>query len=245
MKNTTDYSKMIDLLKSLTGAKSIHQVFNDCIEMYALSIQNVFTTDEAFAENERKYMEYAEKYTIDELVTIRMIFSEIISQLEINPFQNLLGELYMNLGFGSKALKQTFTPFSVAYLMAKLAFDKEQVDKEISENGYFTLLEPSAGSAVNVIAFCKVFQEHGYNFQTQCVAVCQELHRLSALMSYVTLSLIGCPAIIKVGDTLSNPYTHYLEECAKGSEIWTTAMFYVQNFHDKFTRNKMIKEDKL
>lgn len=238
MKNSIDFNKLVDLFKSLTGAKSMRQVFDDCVGMYALSIQNVFTTEDVFIQNEKKYKEYAENYSKDELVIIKNILSEIISQLEYNSFQDLFGELYMNLGLSSKTLKQTFTPFDVAYLMAKLSFDKGQVDKEISKNGYFTLLEPSVGSGVNVIAFCKVFQEHGYNFQTQCVVVCQELHRLSAMMSYITLSLIGCLAIIKVGDTLSDPYTHYLDECAKSSEIWTTAMFHLQNFHNRFTCNK-------
>lgn len=76
MKNSTDFNKLVDLFKSLTGAKSMRQVFDDCVGMYALSIQNVFTTEDVFIQNEKKYKEYAENYSKDELVIIKNILSE-------------------------------------------------------------------------------------------------------------------------------------------------------------------------
>ena len=71
------------------------------------------------------------------------------------------------------------------------------------------------------------------NYQNRCVIVCQDLSRLTAMMCYVVLSLLGCSAVIKVGDTLCDPFTDYQSEITKGSELWTTPMFHLNNCYFK------------
>lgn len=208
-------------------------MFNDCIEMFALSIQNTFCFGQTFEKNENRYKDITKNYSESEIETIVKIFAEITNALEANPFQDFLGDLYMQLDMGSSALGQFFTPYTVSYAMTVSSFDEKNARAELSQKGYISVLEPAVGGGANVIAFCEVLKNHDINYQTQCVIVCQELSKLTALMCYTALSLIGCAAVVKIGDSLSDPYTNYFAECSKGAEIWTTPMFHIQNCYKK------------
>lgn len=148
-------------------------------------------------------------------------------------FKIFFGDLYMQLDMGSSALGQFFTPYTVSYAMAESSFDEKNAKAELSQKGYISVLEPTVGGGANVIAFCEVLKNHDINYQTQCVIVCQELSKSTALMCYTALSLIGCAAAVKIGDSLSDPYTNYFAERSKGAEIWTTPMFHIQNCYKK------------
>lgn len=228
-----EYKELVKLFSSLTGARSLWQVFNDCIEMYALSIQNVFVIGKKHEANERRYLDIIKNYTKSEVMTITVIFRTITDMLEANPFRDLLGDLYMQLNFGSDALGQFFTPYSISALMAKISIPIEEAREKIKEKGFITLNEPTVGGGANIIAACEHLHNNGINYQTCCVVQCQELSRLTALMCYVALSLIGCSAVIKIGDTLANPYTSYFNELRKGAELWTTPMFHLNNCYGK------------
>ena len=233
IKVKSEYKELVKLFNQLTGSRSLWQVFNDCIEMFALSIQNTFCFGQTFEKNENRYKDITKNYSESEIETIVKIFAEITNALEANPFQDFLGDLYMQLDMGSSALGQFFTPYTVSYAMAVSSFDEKNAKAELSSKGYISVLEPAVGGGANVIAFCEVLKNHDINFQTQCVIVCQELSKLTALMCYTALSLIGCAAVVKIGDSLSDPYTNYFAECSKGAEIWTTPMFHIQNCYKK------------
>lgn len=233
IKVKSEYKELVKLFNQLSGSRSLWQVFNDCIEMFALSIQNTFCFGQTFEKNENRYKDITKNYSESEIKTIVKIFAEITNALEANPFQDFLGDLYMQLDMGSSALGQFFTPYTVSYAMAESSFDEKNAKAELSQKGYISVLEPAVGGGANVIAFCEVLKNHDINYQTQCVIVCQELSKLTALMCYTALSLIGCAAVVKIGNSLSDPYTNYFAECSKGAEIWTTPMFHIQNCYKK------------
>lgn len=233
IKVKSEYKELVKLFNQLSGSRSLWQVFNDCIEMFALSIQNTFCFGQTFEKNENRYKDITKNYSESEIETIVKIFAEITNALEANPFQDFLGDLYMQLDMGSSALGQFFTPYTVSYAMTVSSFDEKNARAELSQKGYISVLEPAVGGGANVIAFCEVLKNHDINYQTQCVIVCQELSKLTALMCYTALSLIGCAAVVKIGDSLSDPYTNYFAECSKGAEIWTTPMFHIQNCYKK------------
>lgn len=221
-----EYRELVKMFDELTGSRSMWQVFNDCINMFALSIQNNFTFGKKYEENEKEYKRVSSTYNEKELTQIAQIFAKIIDMLEENPFRDLLGDLYMQLNMGSDALGQFFTPYNVSYAMAECCISIEEAKSIIEEKGYITVNEPAVGGGANIIAFCEYLHKNNINYQNQCVIVCQDLSQLTALMCYIVLSLIGCSAVIKIGDTLSNPFTDYYSELRKGSEIWTTPMFH-------------------
>lgn len=228
-----EYRELVKMFNELTGSRSLWQIYNDCVEMFAISIQNVFAFGKKHKENEDEYKRISSNYSKSELEKISRIFAKIIEMLEDNPFRDLLGDLYMQLNMGSDALGQVFTPYDLSYMMSEMTCDIDLIKKEIKEKGYIKVTEPACGGGANIISLCEVLHKNNINYQTQCVIQCQDLSRIAALMCYIVLSLIGCSAVIKIGDTMYNPYTRYKDELAKGSDIWTTPMFHLNNFYLK------------
>lgn len=167
----SEYKELVKLFNQLSGSRSLWQVFNDCIEMFALSIQNTFCFGQTFEKNENRYKDIVKNYSESEFETIVKIFAEITNALETNPFQDFFGDLYMQLDMGSSALGQFFTPYTVSYAMVVSSFDEKNARAELSKKGYISVLEPAVGGGANVIAFCEVLKNHDINYQTQCVIV--------------------------------------------------------------------------
>ena len=228
-----EYKELVGMFETLTGSRNILQVFNDSIECFAITLRNVFGQGTEYEKLEKRYREIMHQYTADEHQQIVKIFAKITNMLEKQPFRDLFGDVYMQLNMGSSALGQFFTPYHLSLLLVECAFQKELCKQEIKKKGYVTVHEPAIGGAAYIIAFCEILKENGFNYQSQCIIQCQELSRLPALMCYVALSLLGCSAVIKIGDTLANPYTNYYDEIAKGSELWVTPMFHINNCYSK------------
>lgn len=233
IKVTPEYKEIVKMFNDLTGSRSLWQVFNDCINMFAISIQNTFSYGQKFEKNEKEYQRISSNYNENELIQVAHIFAKIIDMAEVNPYRDLLGDLYMQLNMGSDALGQFFTPYNISYAMAQCCIDIDKAKSIIEEKGYITVNEPTVGGGANIIAFCEYLHKNNINYQNQCIIACQDLSRLTAQMCYIVLSLIGCSAVIKVADTLANPYTGYYDEVHKGSEIWTTPMFHINNCYSK------------
>lgn len=68
--------------------------------MFALSIQNIFCFNQTFEKNKNRYKDITKNYSESEIETIVKIFAEITNALEANPFQDFLGDLYMQLDMG-------------------------------------------------------------------------------------------------------------------------------------------------
>lgn len=228
-----EYKEIVKMFNDLTGSRSLWQVFNDCINMFAISIQNRFSYGRKFEKSEKEYQHISSNYNENELIQVSRIFAKIIDMAEENPYRDLLGDLYMQLDMGSDALGQFFTPYNISYAMAQCCIDIDEVKSIIEKKGYVTVNEPAVGGGANIIAFCEYLHKNNINYQNQCIIVCQDLSRLTAMMCYIVLSLIGCSAVIKRGDTLSDPFTNYFNEVAKGSEIWSTPMFHINNCYCK------------
>lgn len=231
IKGNDKYKDIVELFESLVGSRSMWQVYSDVIKMIACALQNSIIFNEKI---ETIFKDTAKEYNEKEREIIDKIYYKIVSKLEENPFQDLLGDLYMNLEMGSDALGQFFTPYHISKTMAKAAIDIDYVKKKIDEEGYVKLYEPTSGSGSTVIAACEILKNEGINYQRKCVFVCQELNKITALMCYIALSLIGCSAVVKIDDTLTESFSNYKNEAyAKKSDLWTTPMFWLYSGYNK------------
>lgn len=91
IKVKSEYKELVKLFDQLSGSRSLWQVFNDCIEMFALSIQNIFCFNQTFEKNKNRYKDIVKNYSESEFETIVKIFAEITNALEANPFQDFFG----------------------------------------------------------------------------------------------------------------------------------------------------------
>lgn len=217
--------KIIGLFNKLEGSRNLWEVFSDVITMFACEIQAPFLPKDKQKKIDEMNDNTRKHYSLDECKIIVEIFKEITDALEENPFQDYLGSLYMWLNLGNKGGGQFFTPYNISLMTAQIAISAPEAKVKIDEQGYITIMEPSLGGGSTVIAALEILDRYDINYQTQCVVVGQEVSQITALIAYVMLSLIGCAAVIKVGDTLQDPYTCYIDELNKGSNLWTTPMF--------------------
>lgn len=220
------YKKIVGMFQQLSGSKSMWQVFQDVVEVIALSIQN---SCEIFPErretNEKKYLNTIKKYSGDEINVIVEIYAQIVEMLEENPYQDLLGDLYMQLDMGSSTLGQFFTPYNISEAMASMSLEKNIVFECLEKKGYVIINEPCIGGGANVIGALSALNNLGVNWQEKCIVVGQDLSYVTATMAYVVLGALGCQAVIKVADTLSNPYLSFWEEIKNKSLVWYTPSF--------------------
>ena len=161
-----EYKELVNMFNRLTGSRSLFTVFNDCVECYAIALQNAFNTTKTtkYEKLEQRYRDIISQYTQDEVNQICNIFSKLTDMVTENPFRDLLGDLYMQLDMGSDALGQFFTPYDISYLMVACTFDKTLCQKEIASKGYISVNEPTVGGGANIIAFCEVLMQNGINY---------------------------------------------------------------------------------
>ena len=195
--------EIIKIITSMSGRYAPYNIFSDWIQMSALAIQNscCMLNHKVWKDREQLYIDTARKYTEQELEQhARMLV--LLADALTEEMTDVLGEIYMEMGLGSKYTGQFFTPFHLSELCARLDIDPER----LPETGKITLNEPSCGGGGMIIAACKVLHEAGFDWQRRLEVVAQDLDWKGVYMTYLQLSLIGCRAIVVQGDTLCNPY---------------------------------------
>lgn len=193
-----------NIIQSMSGRYAPYNIFSDWIEMCSLSIQNAVTMihDEIWQSREKTYMDIARRYEEYELEKFAQMFV-LLGDALTEDLTDVLGEIYMEMGMGSKYTGQFFTPFHVSELCARMSVNLVKPE----EMTKISLHEPSCGGGGMIIAACKILKDKGINFQKRLDVVAQDLDWKGVYMTYLQLSLIGCKAIVVQGDTLKDPYT--------------------------------------
>lgn len=216
------YQGIVKLFSELRGKWQLWELWQDAITMFAISISN--TVDKRFAEQrEEEYLNIASKYSKAEMNIFVKIFAEIVKQLESEQQQDFLGDLYMQLELGSHWHGQFFTPYNVCEAMAALEFDPICDPLTVKP---ISVMDCACGGGALLIAaahaYRKSIESTGLNAQWYLSVYAQDISKVTALMCYVQISLIGYAGKIKIGDSLLNPLT----DADNGSNIWYTPMWF-------------------
>ena len=202
--------EIIDIIMQLSGKYAPYNIFSDWVQMSALAIQNAccLIHNKIWQDREQAYIDTARKYTDAELELFGKMFVLLGDALTEN-LSDVLGEIYMETGMGSKYTGQFFTPFHLSELCARMCLTssfEDEMTKLRDGMTKLTINEPSCGGGGMIIAACKVLHDNGVNFQKRLRVVAQDLDWKGVYMTYLQLSLIGCNAIVVQGDTLCEPY---------------------------------------
>lgn len=144
------------------------------------------------------------RYELEERCKLRDMF-HLLAQALDEEIGDVLGEIYMEAGMGSKYTGQFFTPFHLSELCARTILT-ETIQNYNGE--VITLNEPSCGGGGMIIAAVKVLLDAGINPQECLRVVAQDLDWKGVYMCYLQLSLLGIRAVVVQGNTLSDPYRH-------------------------------------
>lgn len=192
--------------------RDYYSVLGDFFEASAISVKNaVDLNDRDF--NENRFADIAKSYGENGM----KIFAECLSLFtdEIHAaihgdamFRDFAGELYMASGTNSKGLCQFFTPYHVSRLMAECNIEKDRFLDEIEENPdrVITFYEPTCGAGGLIVAAIDVMHEAGINYAHNMFIDCGDIDPRCFHMSYLTLSLLGAPAVVRLGDAISMKY---------------------------------------
>ena len=216
-------SEFLELFKKLTCSRSSWQVWEDLVTVMACSISNAADrSPDKFKRREEQYDQAIKNLGGMEIPV--QIFCTVVKALEENPNQDFLGRLYMALNLGSHWHGQFFTPYHISEFMSEIQFPGTGADEMPEGKGYISVNDPACGAGAMLIAFANVAKKHGINYQKQVLFVAQDIDRTAAMMCYIQLSLLGCPAIVVIGDSLAKPFPH------PDNEMWCTMFYYLNQW---------------
>lgn len=224
--------EFLEVFKKLCYSRNSWEVWADLMTVIACSLSNaVDKTKEHFEKREEEYEQCIKRLGSTE--DAATAFSIIMLALESNPEQDFLGEMYMKLNLGNHWKGQFFTPYHICKFMA----DVTESEKEINQKGYISICDPCVGGGAMLIAAANSMRKRGINYQNHAVFVGQDIDRVTALMAYIQLSLLGCPGYVFVGNSLTNPATGpvLFPRENEGQELWITPMFFTNVWETRRT----------
>lgn len=193
--------EIINRINKIAGKYSSYEVFTDWIRCSALAMSNAVTDREMkiWDDREKMYLDTVCRYTKDEVHMFTEMLGLLAMALE-EDMEDVLGNIYMMSGMGSKASGQFFTPFHLSELVAECSVG------DADEDVRYRIHEPSCGGGGMVIAAAKVLKARGIDYQKKMDVVAQDLDWKGVYMCYLQLGLLGIPAVCVQGDTLAEPY---------------------------------------
>lgn len=217
----------------LTGAKSLYTVWGDLMLLYSIEISNTAMRPlkdnepfkEVWQEREEQYIKTIKTYNKKEQKIICQMFTMLVLELEKNPNQDLLGELYMMLQISNKNAGQFFTPYNVCEMMSKLTFDRKKLGKTVHKKGYANVYDCACGAGATLISASEQCKEmfKKYNYQNHVYFVGQDIDITCVHMCYIQLSLHGLAGYVIHDNSLIKPEPKLPEDLEK---IWFTPMWF-------------------
>lgn len=216
--------EFLDDFKKLCYSRSSWQVWADLMSAIACSLSNAADrTPEHYDAREKEYAQCINRLGSVEIVS--KMFAIIVMALESNPEQDFLGKMYMSLDLANHWKGQFFTPYNVCKMMSEVTCGN--IDSHIEKQGYISICDPACGAGATLIAAANSMKNGKYNFQNHVLFVGQDIDRVTGMMCYIQLSLLGCAGYICIGNTITNPLTGHVlfPNENEGQELWYMPMF--------------------
>lgn len=225
-----DYIKLLKKeMDSFAYKHNIWDVWKDWLSVMAISISNSVEFHQ-LAEREETYRNIISKYDTTEVEHLITMFHYLIAGLQVcgvGSYRDILGELYHALNLNNKNNGEFFTPLHISDFMAEIQMI--ECEETLNEQGYVSVCEPTCGSGVMVIAFANALMRKGYDVSRSMIAVCTDINPVCVNMCYIQLSLIGVPAVVIHGNSLT----------VSTFNRWYTPMFVWRNWLWYFTDGKI------
>ncbi len=196
----TEFTK---LYSSLCDRHQSWAVWSDFVYMAAAAISNAIDRGEKAEYREKQYLRIIGKYNKAEQAIFPQLLTIMVNELEVNPEQDFLGELFMALELGNHWKGQFFTPYCICQMMVKM--DLDGIEAKIEKQGYVSINDPACGAGALLVAARNTMAEKKIDWSTKALFIAQDIDATAALMCYITLSLLGCAGYVVIGDSLLHP----------------------------------------
>jgi type I restriction-modification system DNA methylase subunit len=186
--------EFVKLLESIKPEKNTYDVFSDWLILAAAGLY-AWKKD---PKVESEYMEVAKNYSKEDLDKHTQLLMITVNALEEKD-QDFLGEIFIDGEYTNDRKAQFFTPFHISELMAEINFG----DTDFPKDKVCTVYDPCCGSGVMLVASISVMKKRKIDFQRDVFFLGTDIDARCARMAYIQLSLLGAPAVITCGNTLT------------------------------------------
>lgn len=221
--------QFLKLFDKLCYGRSRWEVWADFVTAVACALANAGEFDSE--RRDRREQEYAA--CIERLggkdVPAEMLFL-MLSAMTVNPCQDFLGSIFMELNLGNHWKGQFFTPYNLCECMAEMTLS--EVEDDITKKGWASVSDCACGAGATLIAAANVMQRKGIDFQRSIVFAAQDIDRIAGMMCFIQLSLLGCAGYVCIADALSNPLVGnaLIPHEQEGQEFWYTPGYFARDW---------------
>lgn len=191
-----------------------YTVVRDFFELAAISIRNSVDYGQERRGLEKRYSDIVSGYAPEQVngfaAALGILCAEIKKAVDGDAaFSDWAGEIYMDSGTSNSKAGQFFTPYSVSRCMAEVNFPEEEVLPKLEgdPDRVITIYEPTCGAGGLVVACIDVLHRMGVNYSWNTFVDCGDIDARCVHMTYATLSLLGVPAVVRLGDALKMEYS--------------------------------------
>ena len=230
------FVKLIE--RAASGQYQKWQIWDDFVHIAAASLSQPL---DFLQSREDDYLTRIKKYDKDTVQLFPAMLGELVNEMEkangdgVAEFADVLGDAYMRLELNNHWKGQFFTPYNVCYMMAMMSMGgngdeiADKTNEAIKTEGFVTINDCCCGAGGMLIAGADVLRWRGINYPKDALFVGQDVDPVCALMCYIQLSLLGMPAVILIGNSLTMEYR----------ETWFTPFYMMRRWKfDKFWRAK-------
>lgn len=214
------YKEFIGLLDN--GKYNSVDIFKDFVVMFAIAIKNNFDYSQ---EDENIYLQITKKYKKSELkIFIELSTKLILMYLENDEIEDVLGEIFGQIGANSRQRGQIFTPMHIAKMMSSTVLTEDEIKKE----KFILIKDPACGSGVLLLGAAQYLNENKIDYRNKMLVEAQDVDFICFCMAYIQLSLYNIPGRVILGNTLLN----------EKRKVFYTPEFFIGKWKEKNRRKK-------
>lgn len=215
IKETDCKKRFMNGFQILCRSRHSYTVWSDCMALFAISLANTCIVPlkdkepfkSVWKQREKEYLRIINSYSKKEQKLFPQMFALIVEELEQNPNQDLLGELYMLLNISNKNAGQFFTPYDICKVMSSVTFNRKELGKTVHKEDYASVYDCACGAGATLISASEQCKEmfKKYNYQNHVYFVGQDVDITCVYMCYIQLALHGLAGYVIHGNTLIKP----------------------------------------
>lgn len=191
-----------------------YEVFRDFVQIAACALHNGIVHSVTLEE---EYLRIAKRYERVDIERLSQLLGVLTLGLSLSP-GDFLGRIFMELELGESERGQFFTPYDISRMMAAMTLT--DLDKVMADKPFITISEPACGAGGMVIALAEEFMAAGYHLQRQFFVECVDVDPVAASMCFIQLTLLGIPAEVITGNSLTLSHTRVMRTAAYYLHGW-------------------------
>lgn len=179
------------LLEKVSRRHDTRKVFDTFTRLAACAL--------ACQTREPEYMEEIKQWEKLELDCFAQALGSLVKEMELKPFEDVLGAYYMEFALSSKGQQwngEFHTPPSICKLMARLTLDGSDLPTE----GPITVSEPACGAGAMILALGEACPP---DVRRRLRVTAVDVNRTACDMCFINTTLWGIPTRVVHGNTLS------------------------------------------